>query len=60
MNYVVNVPHTKFDLGMYNWLINNIGGQEINWKVLIDSWNRRAVYFRFEADSLAFKSRFGM
>jgi hypothetical protein len=60
MNYVVFVPIKKFDIGMTNWLEKNVSGQGVLWKVEIDMWERRAVYFEHKGHLQAFKAVFSI
>ena len=58
MNYLVYVNKNKFDIGVINWIVTNISSQGVKWKVLIDQFERRAVYFKNLEDSIKFKSQF--
>lgn len=60
MNYVIYINHNKFDLSMVNWLNSNVSLQAVLWKAEIDIFQRRAVYFKNESDSLAFKQAFSL
>ena len=60
MNYLVFVNRNKFDIGMINWLITNVSGQGVLWKVLIGQFEKRVVYFKNETDSSKFKLQFGL
>lgn len=60
MRFLVFVPQARWDIGVNNWLLAHIGGQGILWKVEIDSWERRLVFFMNESDSLLFKKEFNL
>jgi hypothetical protein len=53
--YVVNVPQKKFTLETVRWLEQNVSLQQHLWKCEIDMFERRAVYFKNEVDSIKFK-----
>ncbi len=60
MNHLVIVGLNKFELGMVNWLTANISAQGVRWKVEIDGWERRMVYFMSERERDSFKVQFGL
>lgn len=60
MNYLVYVDKNKFDISMSNWLIANVSGQGVKWKVIIGLFEKRAVYFKNEDDAKTFKLKFGL
>jgi len=58
MNYFLHIPQNKFNNSMTNWLNSNVSLQGVKWKIEIDSWERRCIWFKNEKDRTAFKIYF--
>lgn len=55
MNYSVIVPLARFEIAMTQWLLANVSPQAVLWKVEIDLFERRIIFFKDKEKADAFR-----